>query len=435
MNKKWDKRLTSILGSFWDKLFKDHHIISWVKKAIVACSERWVTRSDSIMSYLSVQGARHSIPEYVNVRIPVSECIINIKDISDYKLSGLVGKSSDIRSLAIPSKYLDNAVLVVDSIGCESTVWVDNINMTTSSDYVVLYAASSYEFPREVEYINNELVPVYTIYKVVSSSLLSYNDSFGIICGDDMDSLDDAARVSAWKSYIQGPTEYDVRILAASGCYNAICKYDSIVADVWAEGRYNHIMTEDGNAYSGIGLPKVVPGDSVFTGDILFSGMYTWNKESLPSPDMIPYLSVPSGCGDLVAINRNLPVISSGSGYIPDMGNSAWAKAMINDGKFMILSNEDVNPAHYVLNAIYPSNSSLYSIDTTHIQNYNAITTACKYITDTINTSPVSSITCYVQSETGSVSIYTSLSEVCVNVSSIDLTMSYDYTSAKARFI
>ena len=340
--------------------------MQWVKHSHYIMKDRLLGLLKDTEKCVNIASADSNTLSIVAVDIPTKECVINRKHVSNFSMDGLIQQSSKISSISIPRKYLENSVIVQDAITDPRDVWVIGNNAIVSGDYVDLYTRSDYEPEALADTIQGELTPVYRLYTWNISNNLTYTDNFGVLCGFDLDKYPNHVRQALWESYTKGVSEKTVNVALSFTVSNDVCSSDSVVVDIWHESTNWYILCSDDSVYSGLGYPKVSIGDSVRNGDLLFTGIYTFNNSIIPSQNDVPYMIVRAGDSPLYAVNAEIPALPGYIGTVPDMGNKSWYMSVIDGQRRGVLPklSDDlvINPLKYVLTSMIPGAVSLYTI-------------------------------------------------------------------------
>lgn len=421
MNNPWNKFISDIFGSFWERLFVDSRIMTGVRTVHHSSMMGLDASKEAIYAGMRIDHPDYCYPKCACVYVPSSECTYNMGTIGMFEMSGIILKRSIEKTLTIPAVYVDGCVSIQNSATNPSIVWVPGINMHREGDSVVLHITSDSDIMSDVITTDDrELIQVYKLYVVSDAHDPDYNSTFGVISGDDYNDLRSCDRKVMWSMLVDGPTVAGVNALFSSSCGNDICTADDIVAETWQEGPHWHISTVYGHLYSGDTAPCVMSGDTITDGDILFYGVNQWDKDNIPPAYKVPYIIVPSTYGNLTAYNQDKPVLSINGKLVPDMCNPMWAEA-VSKADITITDRSVLNPLAYTLTNVYPSSGVIYSVDPSVVRNVKLVTAAKKYLTNTVTTSSISGLVTACEVATHNVGItgagikssYAKSSDVC----------------------
>lgn len=437
MNSRWNKFISDILGSFWCNLFSDKQLVELVKCIHGLLGVELGGFKDTVETGLSISAEDTCLPVASCILIPQNECLINATYIDSYSFTGLVKKTSSVRTLSLPARYFENSIAVSDDVYGSGVIWIPGINLIRKGEWVILYIPTDYDLPTAARYINGELSSCYKLYTVTNKSRGEYNSTFGVLCGDNLDYVSRDIRMCLWEAYVHGATHARINQLISYSCGNEACAYDSTVADVWSEGSTWHVLDSEGRIYSGKGLPAVTPGSVIRCGDFIFTGVYKWSNTHMPTPSMVPSITIKSLYGPLHADNKDKKPLLVNNKYVPDMGNSAWAEAVSRIPGITLLSKDsDINPLQYTLNNLYPGNSVVYSVTDTEALRYDTLKSANKYI---INSTGASGISGIIRSSSALESLCSGLSDTipCAanTVSSVASSVNMSFPDIMIRFI
>ena len=331
MNRNWLGTVSKILGTFWERNFKDQDVLVWVKTVLSNVIERTSYIGQSRDTVKTILKDKENLFYVSPIQVPVSEGFKKASIVGRMgpMNTGLVQQSSPDLCVVIPMNTT-GLLHIQSSISSPSCVWLDGFNMTVYSDKVVLYVRSYDEIPTTVKTVDGEVVEYYQMYGAYKRQGAGYDDDFGVITGLDFDAVSDDIRKVLWSTYINGMSPYDYRYLLAKAAGNDICDEDSVVSSVFSEHGKWYVTTTAEKMYSGYGESIVSSGDSVSRGDFLFSGAETYDGDALPPANKVPSLPVMSEGESVTAVNSFLPPIKTPVGYVPAFQGRTWLQRVVS---------------------------------------------------------------------------------------------------------
>ena len=367
MNNKWNNYISRILGEFWEKTYSGYSFIRYMHELLCMTLKRlylsWLLYVDSL--YIMRKRARNV--DIVMFNTPIDDCIINKHNIENYAMSGIVSKQSSVRTLSIPMSCIGEAYAIQDSRTDPSYVWVKGINMYEDGDYMTLVVPQHYAFNVIALSDGDRLTPSYTLYKVTTLKRSRYSSNLSYIYGHDLDSIEYNHMIELWKSHISGVT-YKALNTVLSGCIgNDTADTNFIVKDVWREMGVFCVLGDNGKVYHGKTIPSVSVNDSVEDGDLLFTGVTTFNSKKLPSVVDMPLLEIRTAYGTAIAFNKHTKPLVINGVILPDYNNEIWANAAseyCKSNRISVLTSDDpINPLHHAIRTVNPGSLCYCSVN------------------------------------------------------------------------
>ena len=359
--------MSSIFGHFWDRIFSDGHIVSWVKYAHYTLKDRLIGLLHEAESGVSVRSMDSVVLYLKAIDVPTNECIINRGTIGTFNMGGLVHQSSHISSISIPKKYINNGYIIQNSVNNPENIWVVGTNAMVVGEYVALYTLPDNGLEVTADTIDGKLVPVYRIYVWARCDKTIYTENLGTLCGFNLGRYTRTVRQALWEAYTKGVSDKVVNTVLSNAVGNEVCLNDSTVVDIWREDKLHYILCSDDKIYAGEGLPARSIGDRVCKGDVLFTGLNRFDSTTIPSPADVPCITINSNGYLLYAVNDSISTIPGHIGTIPNMGNDSWVTAVVQaqkDGIVPKLSDSStVNPASYALTQLLPGALTIYTVN------------------------------------------------------------------------
>ena len=366
LNKQWNIYISNILGTFWNRVFKDNCIVDWIKRAHYILKDAVWGIAKASVDGASILSDNTSEGELFSVDIPVSECILNRGTIKDITPDSPISYRSSVFSISIPTEYLNEFSYIQNKIVNPDSVWVKGCNCNITTQFVTIYTSTETDVKTTNVFHDGSLTTVYRLYVWRPIKVSKYENTMSVICGFDLDRYDRDTRISLWSSYINGVTDATVNTVLSDIIGNDVCTEDSTITSCWCEGDRWYVSSRTGKVYAGNNWPRVSPGSAVRCGDLLFMGINRFDKSNTPSPAEVPCIEVPTGSGPIYAINSSIPAISSTIGTIPDMNNDKWSsdiRELQKSGEIGALSYDSyINPLKYALSNMFPDSLICFTI-------------------------------------------------------------------------
>lgn len=357
MNRSWLGTVSKILGTFWERNFKDQDVLAWVKTVLSDMMEGTSYIGQSRDTVKTILKDKETLFYLSPLQIPVDVCFKKASTVGRMgeMNTGLVQQASPDLCVVIPMNT-SGLLYVQSSVSSPECVWLDGFNMTIHKDKITLSVRSYEDIPTIVKTTDGELTEYYQLYGAYRRQGAGYDDDFGVLTGMELDAVSADVRKALWYIYVNGMSSYDYRYLLTKSSGNDICDEDSVVSSVFSEHDMWYVTTSSDKMYSGCGKPLVSSGDYVHKGDFLFSGVEVYDGENLPPADKVPSLPVISEGEFITAINSFVPSIKTPVGYVPGFQGGTWLQRVISFQK----KYPEVLPA---LRGPYPVNPLWYLLE------------------------------------------------------------------------
>lgn len=320
----WIKRIRTLLGAFWYRLFDDRDFILGVEfllgefyKVMGYRLENWLAGMFPMLDtvypvempfviYLDTSSLHrewYSWRDFVNGDVTVNA-------------GSHIGKPTDAEYISLHSADKGWVIDVVDPIP-EPTYMMDhlsnwNLVLTNGADFK--FAPGKILFYVDPTTLNIPSVKVTTekgelkVYLKLIGIVASTANYYDAISGFMSPELNDCADI-VWDIYMNGATYYNAKKLLSAVTNNVICDKDGAINDMWIEQGYVFVRVDD-RIYGAKRPCNFRVGDNVKNGDILFGTMQFFKGSDQPSSFDIPGIRVRTDAGELVADNDpNMSII------------------------------------------------------------------------------------------------------------------------------
>lgn len=309
---RWFKKITDILGKFWDVLFEDSDFILGVQNLYVL----WGRIQEAL---------------YLNWRNGLTPAASATRQDS-FPFVVLI----DVASIhPVHYSYAD-IINGVGAIGAEkaNNGWFatckDNIPHPAVLTEHVLLSGRSLFSGLDYKYANKEFV-FYTDPRTLNLPLVRMNDkdgnlkvyiklfgravrktlSYDAICGFGSPALNAHAAV-CWDMHQNGATVYNTKRLLGEITDSVIAHEDGVVDHLWTENGYNFMLINK-KVYGSKMLPNKAHGADIKAGDVLFGSLQFYTAKDSPSTSDVPGILVQTDAGELLAPNATMSVLYEGT--------------------------------------------------------------------------------------------------------------------------